>query len=1124
MDRAGGHDNARGKLLQLELEHASTATRRCHLARQAARLAAQADDDDAAAVLWQRALDEVDDCLDALAALDRHCEITGDSARRFALLGKRLLYTPCRSTKTYCRIERANALVTGDRPATEALAEVDAVLAYDELHPIALYLAQHLTAVTSDWARHIDIVSQRRKLANKPRAKAILEFGLGLASRYGLARHDDAVTRLESALAVDPSLNVPRNQLAELYLHAENWTALRAVIGDGPDVALPHVWSTVAWQLQLEPDAICGWFLRAMSAEPHDLLLKLHGIAALRRAADFEQLARAASNLGEQLDASGGDSRDRVCAGLLAAWATLCSGAVPRANELYAACASDDQPGPLASANWVRLASAVSDGTPVAERIADITTRLAATSDTPSRVALQLELGLEFERGSDHVRADAAYQEALELDPDNRFITLLAAAVPNAPRPATSAALAQWVGQTPCKPLGAALLAWHARFLDPTHARAFIGRAVQMHAGQPAVSWMAARLDGSFEAADQAAAAYARLAESSRDPLHRGVWAVCAVLAAGFANSDVPRAATAALARVADDALLYDVLPALASGPQLLDLTLERGFGPDHERIVDLTRNVEQSLEAVSQSIILRERLARRRPLAGADARMLADLEGDLRYVRLHAGVHLWAHRRLAELYQWRGDGAQLVDTLRNWARQAAGAEASMVYTALAEVLSHGRARTPALGALERAAATRPDDFAVNAQLARNYAEQGRTVEANGVLVAYVEQAEDPDMLAAALREVAWIDPDQSEPEHESGSGGDQHIARLERLANLEPHDWATGFALVAALRSSADDAKRIAALDRLIEHLRDDTSRVTLLCELGERLTVSERDPDRGERALRRALELCPGYTPALRGLDESLRRRGSHAARLELCTTDIDRISDPAIAFLRGAYIARFCLDDVEAGTEQLSRAYKADPSNRSCVSEWVHWLAATGDVARAYTHASAYDAPKGVAAAAHHEYTLGSYAAALSNSPEIGWHYAAAALDHCRAALEHQPDHDLAFVLAERLCLAHRDTNNLAHLLRSQLATRRGPSQIVALTRLARVLSAVPDGVADVRAAYERAHKLAPDDPLLLFEFAALGPTGRRRCAHGGAALGTGSADQRSTIRRGAVRRSR
>ncbi|TPV92392.1 MAG: hypothetical protein B7733_25925 [Myxococcales bacterium FL481] len=1085
MQRAGGHEATRIRVIAQEMADCSSPVRRNHLARLTALAETQRDDDKAAATWWSRALQEVDDCLGSLDALERRCDAEGDHARRLSLLHKRADGTPCPRVQTYARLERAELLLTSRRgSASEALTQVEPVLESEPQHPVALYLAQHLTALTRAWARHHTIVTQRAALALKPRAKAVLALQLARTCAYALDRADEAREQAEAAVRHDPSLLLARQHLAEAYLHASNWVGLAELAwrDDGP--ALPHIWSLYAERMQLPASRAHAWHMAASAAEPHDNLLALVAIESARRERDWPGLSAVCQRLEAAWRADDAAPSELFAIRLLRAWAESmpkpAPGPAPATPPPPPACLRESPPHGFAEATWRRTFEPIDPGD--IERKLNEATERAFTAEPAHPAEPYLALAMACERVGQHDAASAAFRAAHEIEPDHAVARLLACTAPGTGPAQATPARERWADRTGAQSLRAALLGW-SNYHGLGRAAPPSGRTTTPTIGssQPSVVWSRAWRSHRLPRASTAATNYAALAASTRDVVHRGTFAVASLIASGFAGAPVAETVVRQLGDGSHDVSLYDVLPALAASPQRLDAVVTEAFATAPERVTELVRNVDQALEAASQSVVLRERLARRQILARADTRTLAELETDLRYVRLHAGQHTWAHRRLAELYAWRGDNTALVDTLRGLAGKLSGPEAGLVYAQLAHELARNRAGAAALTALQRAAALCPGDLIISSQLAAAYAERGRGPEATALLDGYAERSDDAEMRAAAWREADLIGSSLS---HDAAGA-----ARRERLAALEPQDWASGYAIVEGRRASTGPkahGPRLAALARLIDQVGDATSRAPLLVEYASVAIDSERDPQAGERALRRVLETDPSYAPARRRLDDYLARQGDHAGRIELRNSPPDSIGDPAVLALQAAALAQRELGDLEAHLRALHTAYAAGPDHPGCRDALVAALARHGRIERAYAVASAHDPPSGAPAAAHHAYILGRYAVQLSRGPSSGLHHAVAALDHFRQALEEQPDHDLAFIAAERLCLAYGDVDNLERLLRSQAATRRGPSQIVVLTRLARLLTVTGGPTDEIRDAYERARKLAPEDPLLLFEF--------------------------------------
>lgn len=1103
MTHSAGHVRPRLRLTLAELAHAPTPGRRAFLSHRAGQIATSEGNVEDAITHFCSAIEAEDDHLGAIAELDDLYRETHARTARLTLLAKRVLYTNCRNEQVYCHLERAMIMADHSAERDAAIDEVDAVLATVPKHPIALYLAQDLAASAQNWPRHVQLLEDRLSLASRPKARAVLQLAAACTYRYHLHDPDAAFTALEQAFQSDGTLSVVCQCLAEAYFRRGEMSRLASLTDGNPDLQgiLPHVWAAPP-TVQSDETLIASLprLRLAVANETGDTVIHRRLLKGLRAAGNYEEYAEMATRFVDRLERATVPATQRARFMFLAARAAEAAGACVVAKRLCVATLSLDPKFGAATearqridASCPRTASAcrTAAGSESEGLFAALRDRIADATGTHAIADAWVELGIAFDAAENFGAAAAAYARALEFAERHPVARALLAETPDngTPVPQLAATLKGWLAEPLAPALRGALLYELARCQPEATARATLAEAARIDPKQPTLLWAAILATDDLDDAPAAARHYASLAQVTEHAPARGLWAVCSLLAAGHAAVPPPSATRDVLAVAANDALLYETLPALAALPGMIDRTLDRAFGPEHPRVAELTRNVEQALESASQSVVIRERLARRRidatrpdatlPAPSSAPRAIADLEGDLRYVRLHLGSYVWAHRHLARLYSERDDRASLVDTLRGWAGQVEGAEAGLIYDRLGYALLANNAPTQAAAAFERAVGYRPDEFAYVSRLAQAYVGDNRRKDAVLLLTRYANMADDPAMRAAALREAGWL----------AGTDLNCNTLRtdsLEQLVVLEPHDWAASFDVVERLRDEGTPQRRMTCLTQLVEHLSDPIARTPLLVELAVLQLDDALDSQAGERSLRRALDLTPGYAPALRALDRALRRRDDPAARLELCDPEYDPLTDPLTLALRGAKIAANHIGDTDRCAVYLEAAYDADPYNDSGRNELLGKLVWKGGSERAYAILSAHDPDGGVAAEADYHYQLGVRALACSNDEKPDPALAIEALDHFRAAIAIQPEHDLAFISAEKLLIKHGDDTNLIALLETAAEAFEGAMLVRTLVQLARLHARLGSDDDKVRELYNRAYRLAPGDRLLLHEF--------------------------------------
>lgn len=536
-----------------------------------------------------------------------------------------------------------------------------------------------------------------------------------------------------------------------------------------------------------------------------------------------------------------------------------------------------------------------------------------------------------------------------------------------------------------------------------------------------------------------------------------------------------------------DDGAENDLLPPLAEAALLLQQRFATGESlaavPDPEGVlVRLARTLDDGREQA----LVREQLARLRldrldvlpaGIEESDA-LLEAIEEDLRFVLEHLPQHGWAHAKLSRVLDMRGETDALREHLRRWARSVhTGPGRAQVLVTLGQVHENKRGdMARAAEVYELAVAEDPENPTALRALGRAYQRMRRWPQAVANLQRQAKESDDDAERLAALRSVAAM----AEQELQDV---DLAIASLEEIVKKAPDDVLALFGLAGLARTHNRQRVLIGALDHLVQRVDDDVVRTAALVELGEVYELHLRQRPVAATCYRRALELTPGYHPALRALGRLSRDDHDNNTRLELLDPAMDPNSDPSILALKAARVCFEELGDIDRAIDFARQAYESNPDLVPARELYLQLLTASGRMQEAYDLLRAQDLPHSPALLADVNYRLGLFAEALARTEtEERARYEDAALQHHRAALRAQPDHGLAFERARRLLVANHDDENLALALRERAAGTDPSSRAAALVQVARVHALRSEHRGDAHRDYEEAMLAAPDDPLL------------------------------------------
>lgn len=729
--------------------------------------------------------------------------------------------------------------------------------------------------------------------------------------------------------------------------------------------------------------------------------------------------------------------------------------------------------------------------------------------DPEERAASWIEFGqLCEERTSNLRRAYEAYREALRLSPQHPVgLGLCADAAMFLGDFATGReVLQELIGQVESSRMRAALLLDLAELSEDPDERLIV--LEQAHQAEPREETALRRLSRALSASgdrETLGQLYRELAQVAEDPISASTALHLAFLSLAEAGEPVDELVLELADRAEDSSDGAAVLAPLAEVALFVEQRIAAGEDPAGlpENLGVLER-LSRSLDDPREQALVREQLARRRlallrahddeapdearPALGL--RRLSDelvllcerLEADLRFCLVHLPEHRWVCEALAEVLEYQHNLPALVLHLEEWARtQSAGPGRAAILLRLGRVHEQERRDLPRAAEIyELAVAEDPDNPDCLRALGGIYEKMRRWPQAVANLRRQIGETHDEPERLAALRRLANM------AEHELGDV-DLAIASLEQVARDDSDDILALYQLAKLSRTHRRPAVLITALQLLVERVQDEVARTAALVELGEVLELHLKKRRDARECYERALELTPGYTPALRALARLYRDNGELESLVELVSPAKDPISDPAVLAYKAGRIYFEEVGDVDKAIEKLREAYETNPDLAPARELLLQLLTARHRIEEAYDLLRAQDLPRTIPLQADHHYRLGLLAEAIARqhqrAGETALHPANdAALQHYRAALAAQPDHGLAFERSRRLLVAHNDTDNLVRLVETLLETGGDDAISVYLVQLGRIYIGTSEGIVAARRAYEDAMQAAPDDPLV------------------------------------------
>lgn len=441
-----------------------------------------------------------------------------------------------------------------------------------------------------------------------------------------------------------------------------------------------------------------------------------------------------------------------------------------------------------------------------------------------------------------------------------------------------------------------------------------------------------------------------------------------------------------------------------------------------------------------------------------------------------------WREAALRSLFE-SGDPAAAAQLLHRWINDCPGGDRrTELLLRYGEVLEQRLQDIDAAAEVyARAHAHDPEDSEILRSLGRTQERLRRWSQVVATLERQAGQAGDDQERLVALRRLSGIaelrlgDPELA-------------ITTLQEVILRQPDDFLSMFQLAALARAQANPKVLAETLTALAKRVEDVVSKTAVLVELGELLGGRLERPDKARQVFEKALELSPGYVPAVDALETLLRHAGAYDDLIERLAAQ----TEDALGPMRAAKILIDDVGDVERAQKALAQASALDPS---CLTAafWRAELAGTaGDFRAVYRALSELPEPSGSPCIADRELELGQMAARTAQAEDDPAGYERA-LEHFMAALAIEPANALAFEEVRQILVERRDTKRLVELIDGFAhALDDGPLKGILAVQAARIRFAsrreaesagmpLEQSVADARSGYEEIADILVGDPV-------------------------------------------
>ncbi|MBX5483626.1 MAG: tetratricopeptide repeat protein [Myxococcaceae bacterium] len=386
-------------------------------------------------------------------------------------------------------------------------------------------------------------------------------------------------------------------------------------------------------------------------------------------------------------------------------------------------------------------------------------------------------------------------------------------------------------------------------------------------------------------------------------------------------------------------------------------------------------------------------------------------IDGYQEVLRLTPG-HAAAIRALERLYTARDDRKELIAVLDRETQTGQTPQARVAaYLKLAH-LYLDRMNEPARAAKVAEAALALDPGNLTALKLLERIRAGDRARRSELRARIAERVSDP-RLKTALELCAAVDRE--------APGAEIPVDAVLEGFEANPGDVRLSFQLERAFRKSADAPRLLRVYERRLETLTDPMERTALLVRIAELARHKLGDAAKAKAAYERALELTPGFLPALQGLRAIALAAGAWDEARALLETEgkSARDNDGAIdAWVQAGQIAWTRQQDADAALACFKKALERNPLEPRASAGVEEILAARGgaaDLAQLQERrGEAMLAKKSLPGAAAEFFSAALTWANQLNDEER-------ALTLVDRALAAQPTHVEALELKARLCLA-------------------------------------------------------------------------------------------------------
>jgi len=304
--------------------------------------------------------------------------------------------------------------------------------------------------------------------------------------------------------------------------------------------------------------------------------------------------------------------------------------------------------------------------------------------------------------------------------------------------------------------------------------------------------------------------------------------------------------------------------------------------------------------------------------------------------------AHAGALRALERLASARGDNEALLAAVERTAQTAQAPEARVAAYLKLTRLYLDRLDEPARAAQLAEEALALDPRNLHALLVLDRLRAADPSRRGEVRARLAERVTDTG-LASALRLVASRDREEADLDARARELGSAFL--------VDPDDLQVSFALDRALRLTGNATARLGFYARRLQQAQAETERLSLKMRVAEVAEAGGADLGTARDAYREALELHPGFLPALQGLRRVTEQLGDWPAALAAREAEAEASHDvrsAVDAWTAAGRLARERLADPARALSCFQRALERDALHRQAFAETEALLAKTGSPA--------------------------------------------------------------------------------------------------------------------------------------------------------------------------------